>query len=194
MALAPLATTADLDARGVDSTGADWALDAASAAVRSAAGRVTISQHTGTVYTDGTCDQRLPVPGWAITAVTDVQLDGVTVTDWRYTDGRTRLWRATGWQPGYEPVEVTMTVTQGVAEVPADIIDLVCALAAGALRDVAEGRFGASRGLAYERIDDYQVGFRQGDGEILSPVELTEATRQMLRQRFGNAATVSETH
>lgn len=194
MALAPLATAADLTARSIPADGAAWALAAASAAVRDAAGGVTISRHTGTVYVDGTTDQRIGVPGWAIVSVTDVRIDGHLVTDWRYVDGRTRLWRACGWQPGYEPVEVAMTVTQGVTEVDADIVDLVCSLAAGAMHDAEEGGYGADRGLAYERIDDYQRGFRQGDAEIISSVELPEATRQMLAQRFGVAATTTDTH
>lgn len=193
MALTPLAAVADLTARGITATDATWALAAASDAVRDAAGGVTISRHTGTVYVDGTVDQRIGVPGWAIDSVTDVRMDGQLVTDWRYVDGRTRLWRAAGWQPGYEPVEVEMTVTQGVTAVDADIVDLVCSLAAGALHDAEEKGYGADRGLAYERIDDYQRGFRQGDDEILSPVELPAATRQMLAQRFGVAATTTDT-
>lgn len=193
MALEPLATAADLTARSIPSEGADWALAAASDAVRNAVGGVTISRHTGTVYTDGTPDERIPVPGWAIASVADVSVDGQLVTDWRYVDGRSRLWRACGWQPSYEPVEVTMTVTQGVTDVPADIVDLVCVLAAGALHDVAEGEYGANRNLAYERIDDYQRGFRQGDNEVLSPIELPESTVQMLRRRFGTGASVTET-
>lgn len=194
MALEPLATAADLVARSIPDTDADWALAAASDAVRQAAGGVTISRHTGTVFTDGTQDERIQVPGWAIVSVTDVRMDGALVTDWRYVDGRTRLWRASGWQPGYEPVEITMTVTQGVTEVPNDIVDLVCVLAAGALHDAEEGEYSTDRNLAYERIDDYQRGFRQGDAEVVSPLEVPAPTAQRLRQRFGGAAAVTETH
>jgi hypothetical protein len=196
LALTPLAEAADLAARRVDidtdPEAVAAALAAASAAVREAAGGATISRHTGTVRFEGSMDQWLTPPGWAVTAVADVAIDGTPVSDYRLIGGR--LWRAGGWQNGWGPSEVSMTVTQGVTAVPADIVDLVCSLAAASLNAATEDGYDSHRGLAYERIDDYQRGFRQGDDEIVSPVELPAGTRNWLRQRFGGAATVTETH
>lgn len=194
MALTPLATAADLDAANVDTSDdvlTEAALAAATDAVRAAAGGVTISRHAGTVDAPGSPEPYLPVPGWAVSDVTDVQINGQPVTGWIFQRSTGRLYRAAGWQPGHEPVDVTMTVTQGLTQVPADIVDLVVALAAAAMNDAREGSYGSARGLAYERIDDYQQGFRQGDAEIISPVELPERTRQMLAERFGAAAYVT---
>jgi hypothetical protein len=190
VALAPLATTADLTARKIDtseSAAVAVLLASASAAVRDAAG-CSISRATVTVQTPGTPEQWLTVPGWAVTAVEDVLVDDVAAT-FKMVGGR--LWRACGWQPGCEPTNVTMTITEGVVDVPADIIDLVCSLVAGGL-SALEDEYDPKRGMSYERIDDYQYGMQTGDDEIVSPMELPERTKASLAQRFGNSAFVTE--
>ncbi|MFM9815823.1 hypothetical protein ACKI16_46040, partial [Streptomyces scabiei] len=88
MALDPLATVADLEARGLtvdpsETTVVETFLAEASAAVREAAG-VPISQTVSTVALEGPDNsQWLTLPGPPILSVSAVEIDGVAVTDWR---------------------------------------------------------------------------------------------------------------
>ncbi len=101
------------------------------------------------------------------------------------------LWRVgQKWQSeGATPGAVEVTFTHGLAEVPADIVDLVCSLVAGGL-SAAAGAYDPNRNLAYESIDDYRRGFRQGDDEVVNPMLLPAPTRAWLRSRFGGGAAV----
>ncbi|MFW6092225.1 MAG: hypothetical protein ACODAF_10080 [Actinomycetota bacterium] len=189
MALDPLATTADLTARGIefDETRAEEFLDSASAEVRNAAG-VPILEATFTVKLPGVCDQWLHLPGQPVTEVTSVEIDGESVDDWKLIGGH--LWREDGWQDEWwEPSEVTATITGGLAEVPRDIVDLVCSMVGLAL-DRASGGGYASRGdQVAARIDDYSEQYdASSGGRKAGPMELPEATRQRLRNRFGGGA------
>lgn len=191
MALAPLATSADLLARGVDVTDADLAdrmLASASAAVREAAG-APISEVTSTVEVEAPQHgRRLLLPSQPVTAVTSVTIDGEAASDYRVVSGH--LWRRTGWAtPCGDPATVEVTFTHGWTEVPADIVELVCDLAIAGMSVAPEG---AHVGLAYESIDDYRVGYLQGAEATASVWELPERTRLMLRRRFGGGAHVTD--
>lgn len=190
MALDPLATTADLTARKIDTTDTVLVaalLAAASSAVREAAG-ASISRETFTVKLPTVPGRRLRLPGAPVVSATDVLLDGEPVTDAVLRAGS--LWRSCHWQkPDAIPSEVTVTVTAGLLEVPADVIDLVCNLVAAGLAHAAEGYEGTPN-VAYEDIDDYRVGYRQGDEATVSKMELPPATRTMLRRRFGGGVAV----
>lgn len=191
MALAPLATTADLTARGVtidpaETVLVDTYLEVASTAVRDAAGS-PISQTTSTVVLEGEPVQRLRLPGGPVVSVGEVLVDGEPVTEFRLRSGA--LWRACGWQDGCGPSEVTVTYTHGLAEVPADIVDLVCRLAAGALmssRSAVDGEHLAARPVVSERIGDYSVTYAHT--EAVSEVELPRYLRDRLAARFGSGA------
>lgn len=193
MALDPLATQADLEARGVSVETAETAivgvyLDVASTAVREAAG-VAISQTGSTVAVEGQPEQWLTLPGPPVTAVDTVELDGEAVTDWRLRSGR--LWRACGWQTGCGPSEVTVTYTHGLLSVPADIVDLVCRLAAAALvayRASPGGEALAARDVRAERIGDYSVTY--GDDGLITEMELPDYLRERLAARFGGGVEV----
>lgn len=188
MALAALATTADLAARGLTVTAEETAvaetyLDVASAAVREAAG-VPISQTTSTVVLEGPADQWLTLPGPPIISVASVEVDGEAVTDWRLRNHR--LWRACGWSPGCGPSEVDVTQTHGLAAVPSDIVDLVCRITGTALADYradSEGAGLAAGDIRAERIGDYSVTYG-GEGLITS-MELPDYLRERLAARFG---------
>ncbi|HCA88171.1 MAG TPA: hypothetical protein DEQ61_23525 [Streptomyces sp.] len=188
MALEPLATVADLVALGLtvddtETTIVERYLTVASAAVRDAAGS-PISQTTSTVTVEGEADQRLRLPGSPITAVTTVELDGVAVTDWRLRSDR--LWRHGGWTAADGPSEVEVTYTHGLPEVPADIVDLVGRLVAGALASHRADDDGASLGtqvVTSERIGDYAVTYG-GDG-LATDMELPAYLRERLAARFG---------
>ncbi|GHI91278.1 hypothetical protein [Streptomyces olivaceus] len=192
MALAPLATTADLEARGLtvdpsEATVVGVYLGVASAAVREAAG-TAISRTTSTITLEGPPGQWLTLPGPPIASVSSVAIDGQEVTDWRLRSER--LWRAAGWT-GWEPSEVEVTQTHGLVDVPEDIVDLVCRMTAAALvayrsQDGAEG-LAADKEVTSERLGDWSVTYGS-DGRI-TEMELTQFWRERLLARFGGGVT-----
>lgn len=196
MALAPLATVADLTARGlVINEGEEPIvgvfLEVASAAVRDAAGSPIVST-TSTVILEGDTGTRLRLPGQPITAVSEVVLNGDPVTDWRLTSGV--LWRARGWSPGCEPSDVEVTQTHGLPSVPADIVDLVCRMVAAALvayRSEDGGTGLAAQDVRAERIGDYSVTY--GDNQQITEMQLPTYLRDRLVVRFGGGAYVVKT-
>ncbi|MBX6360102.1 MAG: hypothetical protein IRZ03_08485 [Acidobacterium ailaaui] len=187
MTLSDLATVADLTARGVDTTDSAKVsafLAAASAAVREAAG-VPITRETYTVTLAGSPDAWLPLPGQPVTSVSDVEIDGTAVTDWKLVGGN--LWRCHGWQAcHHSPSVVTATITGGLTTVPEDIVDLVCAMVGMALARAEGGDYSSRGDLIQVRIDDYSEGYESSAGSrTAGPMELPELTRRRLRARFG---------
>jgi len=188
VAYVPLATVTDLSALGVDTTNTALVaslLDSVSSEVREAAG-VPITLETATVTLPGVRGQLLTLPGGPVRSVTSVTLAGVAVTDHKLRDGR--LWRLSGW--GCVDDDVVVTYSHGFDTVPSDVVRLVCMLVAAGVNNAGDG-FGASRGKAYESIDDYRVGYLQGDAEVIDPTALPERTRAMLRARFGGGVYVT---
>lgn len=191
MALDPLATTADLAARGLtvtaeEETVAETYLDVASTAVREAAG-VPISQTISTVVLEGEDSQWLTLPGPPILSVASVELDGEAVTDWRLRSNR--LWRQCGWSPDCGPSEAEVVQTHGLATVPSDIVDLVCRITSTALADYRadpEGAGLAAADIRSERIGDYSVTY--GDSGLITTMELPDYLRERLAARFGGGA------
>ncbi|MDX3235656.1 hypothetical protein PV392_08145 [Streptomyces sp. ME03-5709C] len=187
MALDPLATILDLEARGLTVDGTETAivgtyLDVASQAVREAAGS-PISETTSTVTLEGEDGQWLSLPGLPVIEVLAVSIDGQAVTDWRLRTQR--LWRAGGWTAGYGPSEVTVEQKHGLPEVPADLVDLVCRMTAGALADYRSEDLTAqgTRVITSERIGDYAVTFGS-DGRV-SEMDVPQYWRERLAARFG---------
>lgn len=184
-----LATQADLTARNIvvaDTDLAELYLHVASAAVRDAAGvRINQTTSTTTLYPNG--GLYLPLPGGPVTAVEAVVQDGQTLAegrDWTLWDGA--LYRPGGWTgcTGL-PQAVTVTYTHGLPVVPADLVDLVCRMAATAL-GLAEGDGLAIADVASESLGDYAVTYRPDSG--LTEMELSAAMRARLRRRFGGGA------
>lgn len=193
MALAPLATVADLEARGMTVETAEEPLvttylGVASTAVREAAGG-PVSQTTSTVTLEGGPGQWLTLPGQPVTEVTTVLIEGESVTDWRLVSGR--LWRGGGWARGCGLSAVDVTQTHGLPDVPEDIVDLVSRMAAGALtaqRSEADGMgLAATKTVTSERIGDYAVTYGN-DGRI-TEMELPQHWRERLAARFGGGLT-----
>lgn len=193
MALAPLATLADLAARGLtvtaeEETVAETYLDVASTAVREAAG-VPISETTSTVSLEGEATQWLTLPGPPIVSVAAVEIDGEAVTDFKLRSHR--LWRRSGWSPTCDPSEVDVTQTHGLATVPSDIVDLVCRITATALADYRadpEGAGLAAVDIRAERIGDYSVTY--GDAGLITAMELPDYLRERLAARFGGGVSL----
>jgi hypothetical protein len=195
VALDPLATKSDLDKRGVDidSDAATPALAAASAAVRDAAG-CAISSVTSTVTMDAVTGCWLQLPGGPVTAVTEVLIGSTDVTDDVSLRFGGRLYLDSGWYEGtYPGDEITVTYTHGFAEVPADIVDLVCALAAASIKAAADD-YAAQTNVSAEReqIGEYthSVDYVDGSATQAPVVELPERTRRSLAARFGGGAYV----
>lgn len=192
MALDPLATVADLEARGLavdleETAVVNVYLGVASAAVREAAG-TAISRTTSTITLDGVPGQRLTLPGPPIVSVDQVSVDGRELTGWKVTNGR--LWNAGGWS-GREPSEVEVTYTHGLLSVPDDIVDLVCRMVAAALmayrsEDGGAG-LAADKEVTSERLGDWSVTYG-ADGRV-TEMELTQVWRDRLAARFGNSVT-----
>ncbi|HKY58302.1 MAG TPA: hypothetical protein VJL80_09715 [Aeromicrobium sp.] len=178
MPLAPLAAVEDLP----DGTTGDTAtaLAVASAAIRDAAG-VPISQVAdATVTTNVNPGSRLlPLPG-PLVSVSSVEIDGTAVTEF-IVDGNA-VYRACGW--GYHPYQATVVCTFGLAEVPADIVDLTVDLALAWLAHKAEGG-GSTAGLKSVRLDDAAETYDDEHAGQVSPVYIPEKTRQWLANRFG---------
>lgn len=193
MALDPLATVADLTARGLTVDDSETAivtvyLDVASTAVREAAG-VPISEVTSTVVLEGDAGRWLTLPGPPISAVASVKLDGTVITDWRLRSHR--LWRAAGWTGCDGPSEAEVVQTHGLATVPADIVDLVCRMVAAALvsyRSEDGGTGLAAGSITSERIGDYAVTY--GSNGLITEMELPDYLRERLAARFGGGASV----
>lgn len=183
MALAPLASVADLEARGVTVDPSEVAtvnvfLDVASALVREAAGS-PISETTSTVVLEGERVSRLRLPGPPIRSVSAVLVDGQAVTGWKLASGA--LYGAAGWRPGTDPSDVEVTYVHGLPTVPADIVDLVCRLAGQELSAFRSGEV-ASRAVQSERIGDYQVTYADTESGTMI---LTSFQRERLAARFG---------
>ncbi len=192
MALAPLATTDDLDARGIawdDQVKAETFLAVASSAIRDAAGcPITEVTSTVDVWPDN-AGTDLRLPGSPITAVATVILDGTTLTqDLDYALRQGALFRPCGWLScGPLPKPVTVTLTHGLPESPEDIVDLACRMAASALvaASAAEDGSGLATGnVMSERLGDYYVMYNSAAG--VTEMELSPRTFARVRARFGS--------
>lgn len=194
-----LATVADLTARGItvtDEPRAELFLDVASSAVRDAAGCPIASQASSVTLYPSSCSAYLPLPGGPVTAVSGVTLGGSALMqglDYVLWDGA--LYRPCGWRSaGALPEPVVVTYTHGLPAVPADIVDLVCRMAATAINAAASAEDGsglAIDGVVSESLGDYSVTYSQSAG--LTEMELSASVRARLRARFGGGAAMVST-
>lgn len=202
MALNPLATAADLDARNITVPPAvdeDAILASASAAVRDAAGcPILTTTSTVSIPVGDRWEQNLDLPGGPVTAVSSVVANGVTlVAGTDFFKVGNALWRPLGWLssdtvPPWRPLEVVVTYTHGYATVPADIVDLVCALAAMSFAQSGSG-YGQQSRLQSMKLGQLAKTFAHPAGESPSPLAIPDAVRENLRERFGTSVlTVSQ--
>lgn len=194
MALPALASTVDLSDRGIDISDpvlSEVMLDVASATVRNAAGS-PILQTESTVVLYAWGDALLQLPGLPVQSVDEVKVDDEVTTDYRFVG--TALWRASGWGSSSEPADVEVTMTHGLPDIPADIVDLVCNLAAAGQAEAASMAAGGSFDprVVAESIDDYRVQYSEGAESVASVFDLPAGTRSRLRARFGGGAAVVE--
>lgn len=185
----PLATVADLEARGVTVEASEVApvntyLAVASAHVRAAASS-PISETTSMVSLEGR-GSRLRLPGQPVTAVSSVSANGVALSDYKLLGGA--LVRSCGFVEG---VEYEISYTHGLPAVPDDIIDLVCRMAGQALVKFREAPEVAltDKPKVQERIGDYSVTY--GYSVTYSDMDLPKYLRDQLRARFGGGASLA---
>nr|WP_278458726.1 hypothetical protein [Thermobifida fusca]PZN65284.1 MAG: hypothetical protein DIU53_04315 [Thermobifida fusca] len=194
MPLPPLATVADLDARGVtvdegETVRVETFLASASAAVREAAG-CAISETTSTISLPGTPGPWLTLPAPPVSAVDEAPVAGRPVPAGRLVGGG--LWRPPGWQPSVR-CEVPVPYPPGLPDVPADLVDLVCRIAAATLvasRGNEDGTGIAAGDVRSERIGDYSVTY--GDDGGITELELPDHLRRRLAARFGGGTGLME--
>lgn len=193
MALDPLATAPDLEARNIvvpDAVDADTLLASASSAVREAAG-CAISEEASTVtfVVDDPCEFTLPFG--PVTAVASVEVASVALTGWTKLGDTVRFPR--GWTRRL-PVEVTFTYTHGLPTVPDDIVDLVCGMVSIAATAGGAGSYGAGGRTHSVKLGDYAETFSIPEGtESPSPMALPDRTRDALAARFGSNVAVVRT-
>lgn len=184
MALPDLAAAADLTARGITPTDVhDVMLTVASSLVRSAAGGPILSTESTVTLWGIEASEWLDLPGKPVTEVSEVVVDGDTLdaSDYKLVYGS--LWRSGFWGDGCEPVEIEVTLTHGLAEVPAHIVQLVCDLAILGATAAVEGAHDPR--VVAETIDDYTVRFAEGAESVASAMTIPALTRAGLRAEFG---------
>jgi hypothetical protein len=137
--------------------------------------------------------QTLDLPAGPVSDVSAVALGGTALvvgTDcFRVLD---TLFRARPWGGCWPPVTVVVTYTHGYAAVPADIVDLVCALAGMAFAQ--DGEYGQHALRKSIHLGDYTEVHAHPAGEQPSPVAIPDGTRQRLRARFGTAVATIGMH
>lgn len=188
--LAALADTDDLTARNIavpDGVDAATILDAASAAIREAAGcSISYGPSTITLVVDDPCD--FDLPAGPVASVASVVVDSVAVSGWRKVGDTLHMPRTRWWGVNGLPVEVTVTYTHGYPVVPADIVDLACSLAAMAFAAAAAGGYGSDSRTDSIKLGDYAESFNHPTGtESPSPVAIPDTVRDALRARFGTS-------
>lgn len=185
MTLAPLAAPADLPTVWQTHGDVHKAIAVASSSVRDAAG-VPISSTTATIRVPGGSHAllRLPAP---VTEVATVVLDGTTLAASEYEVLAEGLWRFGGWGCGPVPVDVTLTF--GLAEVPADIVDLAAQLATSWLQHREAGG-GSVGGLRSVKVDDAAETYNDEAAGQVSPAFIPRVTRSWLAARFNGAGAV----
>lgn len=198
MAPAPLATTDDLDDRGIawdNQILAETYLAVASAAVRDAAG-CPISAQTSTLQLYGDGGPWLRLPGQPVRSITSVTFNGKTLvagTDYQLIDGS--LYRPWGWEVCAPlPKPVTVVLAHGLLEAPADVVDLVCRMAGTAIWLAGAEDDGSGLTVdrpSSERIGDYSVTYDRESGS--TEMELAARTRARLAARFGSGAAMVTT-
>lgn len=164
-------------------TEAEALLEVASSSITAAAGSPII-RGSHTVVLPGVDRKRLPLPFRPVVSVESVLIDGVLDTNWKLIGDC--LYRADDWASPNTPTSIQVTFTAGFAAVPEDIKRLCCSMVAAGLAQTENGGLKTHAGIAYERIDDYQVGYTQGENALVDAMQLPEATCKMLRSRFGS--------
>ena len=187
--LTPLATDSDLDSRNItipDDMDSEVLLAAAADAVRDAAG-CAITQETSTVTLIVDEPSFIQLPAGPVGSVASVTVNSILITGWRKV-GDTIYMPNDCWAQCF-PVEVVITYTHGLPNVPADIVDLVCGMVSIAASQ--DGSYGQAGRTSEIKLGDYmERGTNPPGTESPSPFALPESVRDRLRARFGTSVAV----
>lgn len=187
--LPPLAVSGDLTARNIvipSDMDVATVLATATASVREAAGCPIISTtSTVTLVADDPC--WLVLPAGPVTVFTSLTVNSVPVTGWTKVGDAIRI-PPSAWPLGTcFPVEAVAVYTHGLPTVPADIVDLVCQVAA--IMANQNGDPGAGGKLTGFHTGGLAESYAIPAGtESPSPVALPDTVRNALRARFGTSA------
>lgn len=191
MTLPPLATTTDLAARNItlpSDMDSSVVLASATDAVRDAAG-CPIVQATSTAMLIVTDPCELPLPAGPVASVASITVGGDPLVGWTKV-GDTVQFNVTAptWPSTTSfPLEAIVTYTHGLPIVPADIVDLVCQIAA--IMGNQNGDPGAGGKLTSLRLGSFSETYSIPAGtEGPSPVALPDSLKNSLRARFGTSA------
>lgn len=188
--LPPLATTSDLLARNIvipSDMDSSVVLASATDAVRDAAGcPIVQATSTATLIVTDPCE--LNLPAGPVASVAAITVGGTPLTGWTKV-GDTVIFNATAptWPSTTSfPLEAVVTYTHGLPIVPADIVDLVCQVAA--IMGNQNGDPGAGGKLTALRLGSFSENYSIPAGtEGPSPVALPDALKHTLRARFGTS-------
>lgn len=178
----------------LDTATATLVIEAATAAVQGACGRIPqrlILVAGDTFDLAGFTSSYLRLPQRPVVSVASVVLDGVTLTAGSpgsltstYRLVGDQLWRTDGWQTYVgEPSHVTGVYTHGYA--PGD---QRLELARGAVVAICKAMYTNPGGVASEKIDDYAVSYAKASAEAQGQLDASPFLGAALRKQYGAAA------
>jgi hypothetical protein len=166
----------------VDASTATMLLELATGVIQAAVGQRIVDATTTGMVLMGVDDQWLDLPQRPVRSVSNVTLDGVTITDWRLRGQR--LWRLPGWQAYvFEPSEITLDSEHGYLAGSQDL-----QLARNACLSLAQAGYGNPTGVKAESIDDYRVTY----AEAMERMVLGENLRAALVNAYGLSAYITQ--
>lgn len=176
-----LCTPADLASwlqRDIDAYLATLAIETATGLVQAACGQRLVQVVDDPHEMMGTASRWLELPQRPVTAVSNVQIDGQAVTDWKRFGAK--LFRVCGWGgTSWSPAIVTLTYTHGWVVTPTPAQELQPARSA--VLSLARGPFVNASGATSEAIDDYRITWEAALAEMTVGPTLEAA----LRRRYG---------
>jgi hypothetical protein len=185
------AELASLLQQDVDTATANLVINAATAAVQGACGK--IPQRLVRVIDDtaeliGLTSSYLRLPQRRVVSITSVTLDGTAVTagapgslPTTYRLVGNQLWRTNGWQTYIgEPSNVDVVYTHGYLAG-----DQRLELARGAVGAISKSMYINPAGVASEKIDDYAVSYAKALSEAQGQLDASPFLGKALRNQYG---------
>jgi hypothetical protein len=180
--LQDLANALQIELAGLDSDVGTLLLECGTAVVQDAAGGQRIVEVVDDPFEVlGTTDSWLDLPQIPVTAVDDVELDGVALsvgieaTNYRLIGSR--LWRTDGWQTYVGmPSVVTGLSTHGYASGSWQLQS-----GRNAVLSLAKGQYPNPSGVKSESIDDYNVTYEA----MTAVMESKSFLKASLRKKYG---------
>jgi len=138
-------------------------------------------------------DVEIDLVEFPVRSVDTVKVNGTTltpVTEW-YWDGDDSVYAVSGYTTTtlkYAVMEVTYT--HGATAIPADLVQITCALVLQAFQQLKRTGSMDPGALQSERIDDYSVSYQAGSSA--PGMSVPPAVAERLRAKYGRGAYVME--